>query len=50
MGAEVQRLTVRVKKEDAIEFKKIALDNDTNVSEILRAYVEKTVKKGSLIE
>ena len=31
MGDEIQRLTVRVKKEDAIEFKKIALDNDTNV-------------------
>jgi hypothetical protein len=48
MGAEVQRLTVRVKKEDAVKLKKIAIDNDTNVSEILRSYVEKTVKRGSL--
>ena len=50
MGADIQRLTVRVKKEDAIEFKKIALDNETNVSEILRTYIERTVERGNLID
>lgn len=50
MGEAIQRVTVRVKKEYANELKKIAIDEDTNVSEILRKCIKRTVEKRSLNE
>lgn len=48
MKEPMKSTTIRISEKDLMEVKKIAIDNNTSVSEIVREYIRSIVEKGSL--